>query len=184
MALGSTIYRAELDISDLDRGYYATHSLTVARHPSETEGRMMLRLLAFCLWGSPTLKFIDGLSKDGEPALMDVDDTGWTSLWIELGAPTVKQLRKAAGKSGRVVVLAYGDDRVEPWWESNRADLEKVDKLAVFRVGDAEFETLAGLCRRHMRLSVTVQDQIVYVADALGRNIELNVSTMKKSRED
>lgn len=184
MALGSTIYKVELDISDLDRGYYATHSLTVARHPSETEGRMMLRLLAFCLWGSPTLKFIDGLSKDGEPALMDVDDTGWPSLWVELGAPTLKQVRKAAGKSGRVVVLSYGDDRIGPWWEANRADFEKVARLAVFVVKDAEFEALAGLCRRHMRLSVTIQDQIVYVADALGRNIEINIETLKQSRAD
>ena len=179
MVLGATIYRAELDVSDLDRGYYATHSLTVARHPSETEGRMMLRLLAFCLWGSATLKFIDGLSKDGEPALMDVDDTGWICLWVELGVPTLKQVRKAAGKSERVVVLSYDEDRLTPWWTANRGDFEKIGKLSVYSVADAEFEKLAGLCRRHMRLAVTVQDRIVYVADDLGRNIELNLHVLK-----
>ena len=139
MALGATIYKSELDISDLDRNYYASHSLTVARHPSETEGRMMLRLLAFCLWGSDTLKFADGLSKDGEPALQDTDDTGAISLWVELGVPTVKQLRKAAGRSGRVVVFAYGEDRVRTWWESCRADLEKIGKLAIFTIQDKQF---------------------------------------------
>ena len=92
MALGASIYKAELDISNLDRNYYANRILTVARHPSETEGRMMLRLLCYCLWDSDTIRFADGLSKEGEPALADTDDTGWISLWVELGVPTVKQL--------------------------------------------------------------------------------------------
>ena len=99
MALGASIYKAELDISNLDRNYYANRILTVARHPSETEGRMMLRLLCYCLWDSDTIRFADGLSKEGEPALADTDDTGWISLWVELGVPTVKQLRKAASRS-------------------------------------------------------------------------------------
>ena len=92
MALGASIYKAELDISNLDRNYYANRILTVARHSSETEGRMMLRLLCYCLWDSDTIRFADGLSKEGEPALADTDDTGWISLWVELGVPTVKQL--------------------------------------------------------------------------------------------
>ncbi|MCI5850309.1 MAG: YaeQ family protein [Sutterellaceae bacterium] len=181
MALGATIYKSELDISDLDRNYYASHSLTVARHPSETEGRMMLRLLAFCLWGSDTLKFADGLSKDGEPALQDTDDTGAISLWVELGVPTVKQLRKAAGRSGRVVVFAYGEDRVRTWWESCRADLEKIGKLAIFTIQDKQFEELAGLAARHMRLAVTIEDRVVWVADSEGRNLEIHLGTLKES---
>lgn len=184
MALGSTIYKVELDISDLDRSYYASHSLTVARHPSETESRLMLRLLAFSLWGSPTLRFIDGLSRDGEPALMDIDDTGWTSRWIELGVPAVKLVRKAAGRSSKVIVLAYGESRISQWWQSGRADFEKVGRLGVYWISDDELAALAGLCGRHMRLAVTVQDKIAYVADALGHNIEIDVKTLKTPRAD
>ncbi len=183
MALGATIYKAELDISNLDQNYYASRSFTVARHPSETEGRMMLRLLAYALWSSETLKFADGLSKDGEPALADTDDTGQIRLWIELGTPAVKQLRKAAGRSGRVVVLAYGEDRISAWWESCRADLGKIEKLAVFAVTDEQFERLAETAVRHMRISVTVQDRVVWVADDQGHHIEISLRVMKESGE-
>ena len=183
MALGSTIYKAELDISDLDRNYYANHSLTVARHPSETEGRLMLRLLAFCLWGSPSLRFADGLSKEGEPALMDTDDTGWTTLWIELGTPSVKQIRKAAGRSSRVVVIAYGDDRVPVWWGSHSGDIGKVGRAEVLVIGDEQFQQLGELCDRHMRLAVTVQDRTIWIADAQGRNIEISLGTLKHASD-
>ena len=179
MALGSTIYKAEVDISDLDRNYYANHSLTVARHPSETEGRLMLRLLSFCLWGSPTLRFVDGLSKEGEPALRDTDDTGWTTLWIELGTPPVKQIRKAAGHSSHVVVVAYGDDRIPVWWDSHRGDIGKVSKAEVLAIHDEQFESLANLCDRHMRLAVTIQDKVIWIADGKDRNIEIHLETMK-----
>ena len=172
MALGASIYKAELDISNLDRNYYANRILTVARHPSETEGRMMLRLLCYCLWDSDTIRFADGLSKEGEPALADTDDTGWISLWVELGVPTVKQLRKAASRSSHVAVMTYGEDRIKAWWESCRGDLEKIGKLSIYSVTDAEFEALAALARRHMRIAVTVQDRVVWVADAQGSNIE------------
>ena len=183
MALGASIYKAELDISNLDRNYYANRILTVARHPSETEGRMMLRLLCYCLWDNDTIRFADGLSKEGEPALADTDDTGWISLWVELGVPTVKQLRKAASRSSHVAVMAYGEDRIKAWWESCRGDLEKIGKLSIYSVTDAEFEALAALARRHMRLAVTVQDRVVWVADAQGSNIEIHPAVMKEATE-
>ena len=125
MALGASIYKAELDISNLDRNYYANRILTVARHPSETEGRMMLRLLCYCLWDSDTIRFAAGLSKEGEPALADTDDTGWISLWVELGVPTVKQLRKAAEApmwlswlTAKTVSKPGGNPAAETWRRS------------------------------------------------------------------
>lgn len=110
MALGSTVYKATLDISDLDRGYYATHVLTVARHPSETEERLMLRILAFASLAGEHLEFGRGLSTEGEPALWEIDDTGTIERWIEVGCPDVRQVRRAAGRSNHVTVLAYGED--------------------------------------------------------------------------
>ena len=130
MALGSTVYKATLDISDLDRGYYATHVLTVARHPSETEERLMLRILAFASLAGEHLEFGRGLSTEGEPALWEIDDTGTIERWIEVGCPDVRQVRRAAGRSNHVTVLAYGEDRVGPWWQSvGRRGREAYDAL-------------------------------------------------------
>src|SRR5688572_33449862 len=99
MATGSTIYRADLSIADMDRNYYADHSLTVARHPSETEERLMVRLLAFAVFAAADLEFGRGLSTDDEPDLWRRDLTGLVELWIEVGLPEEKWLRKACGRA-------------------------------------------------------------------------------------
>ena len=119
MALGATVYKATIDVSDLDRDSYGTNVITIARHPSETEERLMLRVLAFCRLAGERLEFGRGLSTEGEPALWEIDDTGAIVQWIEVGCPDVKQVRKAAGRSEHVQIVAYGEDRVEPWWEGN-----------------------------------------------------------------
>lgn len=102
MALGATVYKATIDVSDLDRDSYGNYVLTIARHPSETEERLMLRVLAFCRLAGERLEFGRGLSTEGEPALWEIDDTGAIVQWIEVGCPDVKQVRKAAGRSEHV----------------------------------------------------------------------------------
>src|SRR5690242_13559913 len=108
MALKSTIFKATLAVADLDRGYYAEHALTVARHPSETDERMMVRLLAFALHADERLEFGRGISSDDEPALWLKEYSGEIRLWIEVGLPDERLLRRAAGRADQVVVLAYG----------------------------------------------------------------------------
>ena len=127
MALGATIYKATVDISDIDRGYYGTHLCTLARHPSETEERLAIRLLTFCLYVGETdmkLEFGKGLSTEGEPALWEIDDTGSIARWIEVGLPDVRQARKSAGRSNEEIIIAYGEDRLGPRWKQVRADME------------------------------------------------------------
>lgn len=99
MALGATVYKAQLSISDLDRNWYGEPVLTLARHPSETETRLMLRVLAWCMRAGEKLEFGRGLSTDGDPALWELDDTGAIIDWVELGVPDLRTVRKAAGKS-------------------------------------------------------------------------------------
>src|SRR5512147_3279852 len=106
MALKSTIFKAELQISDMDRNYYGSHSLTIARHPSETDERMMVRLLAFALHANEGLAFGRGLSTDDEPDLWQRDLTGAIRLWIDVGLPDEKLLRRACGRADEVVVYA------------------------------------------------------------------------------
>src|SRR6202165_3675547 len=108
MALQSTIFKAELTVSDLDRNHFATHSLTLARHPSETDERMMVRLLAFALNADEALEFGRGLSAEGEPDLVKKDLTGAIELWIDVGLPDEREIRKAAGRARAVKVYVYG----------------------------------------------------------------------------
>ncbi|MBK7017312.1 MAG: YaeQ family protein [Sulfuritalea sp.] len=158
MALKSTIFKAELQITDLDRNYYATHELTVARHPSETDERMMVRILAFMLHADDALTFGKGLSADDEPDLWRKDLTGAVQLWIEVGLPDEKRLRRACGRSDRVVVLTYGGRVAEMWWQQNQAALRKLDKLTVIDLAANETQALAALAQRGMSLQCTLQE--------------------------
>lgn len=163
MALGAVVYKAQLSISNLDRGWYGQPVLTIARHPSETEKRLMLRVLAWCVRSGERLEFGRGLSAEGEPALVETDDTGAIVDWVELGVPDVRAIRKAAGKSEHVLVLAYDSDRVTPWWESVKGELSRIDKLSVIFVADEEAEALAAMASRNMKFAVTIQDGIIWV---------------------
>lgn len=158
MALRSTVHKAELSIADIDRGHYADHSLTLARHPSETEERLMLRLLAFVLFADEALRFGRGLSAEDEADLALADDTGALRLWIEVGLPDEKWVRKACGRADQVVVLAYGGHRAELWWAQHRGALDRFANLSVIAVDPEASAALARLADRTMRLDCTVQD--------------------------
>jgi uncharacterized protein YaeQ len=163
MALRSTVHKADLSIADIDRGRYADHSVTLARHPSETEERMMLRVLAFVLFAEPGLRFGRGLSAEDEPDLALADDTGALQLWIEVGLPDEKWVRKACGRARRVVIIAYGGHRAEVWWRQQQPALERHPNLSVLAVDPVSSSALSGLAERTMRLDCTVQDGQVWV---------------------
>lgn len=170
MALKSTIFRAALNIADIDRNYYADHVLTLARHPSETNERMMMRVLAFALYaGSATeaLEFGKGLSSDDEPALWERDLTGSISHWIEVGLPDEKVLRRACGRSAQVTLLAYGGGRtVEMWWQAHRDALLRQDKLSVYAVASSTSKALAQMADRALDLQCMIQDGETWISDA------------------
>jgi len=165
MAQRATVYRADLTVSDLDRGVYSQHALTLARHPSETEERLMVRLLAFALHADDALEFGRGLSTEDEADLWQRDATGAIELWIDVGLPAEKDLRKACGRAREVVVLAYGARRVEQWWSDNAAALSRLANLQVLTLAAAETEALQALAARSMTLTCTVQDGHVWLAD-------------------
>jgi uncharacterized protein YaeQ len=158
MAPNSTIYKAELQVSDMDRHYYATHALTLARHPSETEERLMVRLLAFALHADEALEFGRGLSSDDEPALWRRSPRGEIELWIELGQPDESRIRKASGRAHEVVVVNYGGRSADIWWEKHRAALARIGNLTVIDIAAATVDTLAAIASRTMRLQSMVQD--------------------------
>lgn len=176
MATGATIHRADLSIADMDRNYYADHPLTIARHPSETEERLMVRLLAFALFADPVLEFGRGLSTDDEPDLWKRDLTGLIDLWIDVGLPEEKWLRKACGRSQQVVVLAYGGSRADLWWKRNESDLLRFDNLAVLALPPAANASLNALAGRSMRLNVTIQESQIWIgSESAEASLQLRV---------
>ena len=158
MALKSTIFKAELNVSDLDRHYYGTHALTLARHPSETDERLMVRLLAFALYADEALSFGRGLSADDEPDLWRKDLTGAIDLWIDVGQPDEAEIRKAAGRSAQVVVITYGGRVAEIWWEGVQSKLARLTNLTVLRLPRDVTQAMADLAGRSMQVQVSLQD--------------------------
>jgi uncharacterized protein YaeQ len=165
MALKATICKADLHIADMGRNYYAEHALTVARHPSETDERMMLRILAFALNADEQLAFGKGLSDTDEPDLWRKDLTGAIAHWIEVGQPDEKRLLRACGRAARVTVYCYGS-RAETWWKSVAGKLARAKNLAVWRIPAEASEALAGLAARGMQLQCTVQDGQIWLSDS------------------
>jgi uncharacterized protein YaeQ len=158
MALKATIFKIELQLADLDRGYYQTHTLTLARHPSETDERMMVRVMAFALRAHDALEFGRGLSTDDEPDLWRKDLTGAIEEWIEVGLPDEKRLRRGSGRSAAVFVFAYGGRAAEVWWEQNQTALRKLEKLSVLNLPQPQTEALAQLVTRTMQINCTLQE--------------------------
>jgi uncharacterized protein YaeQ len=166
MALKATIFKASVQIADTDRNYYQSHALTIARHPSETDERMMVRLLAFALHAHEALEFGKGLSTDDEPDLWRKDLTGAIQLWVDVGQPDEKRLRKACGRASEVVVYSYGGSGAAMWREQIADTLTRSRNLSVRKIDSADSQAMAKLAQRSMDLTYTVQDAQVWVADA------------------
>lgn len=173
MALKSTIFKVNLQIADIDHGYYADHALTLARHPSETDERMMIRLAALALQahtlqdmcnGDGTLAFGAGLSDPDDPDVSLTDFTGRKRLWIEVGQPEDKPLMKACQKADAVLVYCF-NHAAEVWWKSIATKLTRLDRLQVWRVPTESSQALAQLAQRSMQLQATVQEGTLTLGD-------------------
>jgi uncharacterized protein YaeQ len=164
MALSATIFKANLNVADMDRTYFADHALTLALHPSETELRMMLRLLCFALFAHERLSFTKGLSTEDEPDLWQKSLSDECELWIEFGQADEKRLRKACGRAKQVVIVNYQPRAALVWWQQMEAKLRRFDNLAVLSLEYEEAELVA-LCQRSMNISALVQDGEIMLSD-------------------
>ena len=162
MALKSTIHKVDLQIADMDRNYYQQHALTIAKHPSETDERMMVRLVAFALYASETLTFGKGLSDDEEPDLWQKDLTGAISLWIDVGLPDEREIRKACGRAKEVVVAIYGGRTADMWWGQNSKQLQKQKNLRIINL--PETQELAKMAERSFQISCNIQDAQLFLS--------------------
>lgn len=169
MALKATIYKATLQLANMDRQIYGDRSVTLARHPSETDERMMIRLFAYAL-NAPAnddngaLEFAKGLWDVDEPELWQRDLTGQIDHWIDIGQPDDKRLMKACARAARVSVYSYASS-TPVWWSGIESKLTRARNLTIWRIAADESQALASLAQRTMQLQITVQDGTAWIAD-------------------
>ncbi|MEE9446975.1 MAG: YaeQ family protein [Arenicellales bacterium] len=166
MAHSSTIFKVSLQVSDLDRHYYQTHNLTVALHPSETELRMMVRILVFALNASDELEFTKGISTDEEPDLWIKTLTGDIDSWIEVGQPSLKRIKKASNQSNQIKVYTFSGRGADIWHKQNKADFSKLDKLQLINLPADQIEPLSHCVNRTMSLQCTIQEGTIWFGGA------------------
>lgn len=177
MALKATIYKADLQIADMDRHYYADHALTIARHPSETDERMMARVLMYALHAQEGIAFTKGLFDVDEPEVWVKDLTGEIQLWIDIGQPDETRLRKACSRAAQVVVLCYSSS-CEIWWKQIEAKLARLKNLTVLQLPAQTSQALAALAARTMQLQCMVQDGEVWLSTEEAR-VPVNLKILK-----
>lgn len=164
MAQNATIYKVELSVSDMDRHYYETHKLTVAKHPSETDERLMLRIVAFALNAHEHLEMTKGLSTDSEPDIWQKSLSGELDVWVALGLPSEKVMRQSCGKAEKVILYPYGGRTAEIWWDKIKKSATRFDNLHVINFSETDIDALAKLASRGMKLLIHVQDGEVMVS--------------------
>lgn len=169
MALKATIHKVQLQLADMDRNVYADPAMTIARHPSETDERMMIRVLAMAMgWPADTNQGTLEIAKDmwepDEPALWHKNYTGDILHWVEVGQPDDKRLMKACGRADRVTVWAF-QSSTPVWWTTIASKLTRASKLTVWQVPTEQSQALAALAQRSMVLQVSVQDGSIWISE-------------------
>ena len=167
MALKATIFKAEIQISDMDRNHYQSYPLTLARHPSETDERMLLRVIAFALNADERLSFCKGISTDEEPDLWQKSLSGEIERWIELGQPDEKRLRRACGRARQVIVYPYAERSASIWWRQNSAICQRFENLSVIKLTTQGDLALSELAQKNMTLTCTIQEGVIWLSNGV-----------------
>lgn len=178
MALKSTIYKATVNLSNMDEHIYEEISVTIALHPSETEERMMVRLLAYVMNDQEGLSFGRGLSNEEEPALCVKSLTGEMVLWIDVGLPDKERIRKASHKAEQVCLYVYGGNNATTWWEQNQKAIKGYRNVSVIKIPESTSLAMATLARRTMNLSCSIQDGSIWLSDD-EQTLEVSLEQLK-----
>lgn len=177
MALKATIYKADLQIADMNRHYYETHSQTIARHPSETEERVIARVLMFALYATESMSFTKGLFEVDEPDVWDKDLTDAIQLWVDVGQPDETRIKKASNRSKKVVVLSYNSS-TDVWWKGLESKISRLDNVTVLQLLPETSAALTALVTRSMRISFTIQDDEILVSTDEG-SVDVKLVVLK-----
>ncbi|MGJ8694226.1 MAG: YaeQ family protein [Thalassotalea sp.] len=180
MAQKATIFKVELSITDMDRNYYADHQLTIARHPSESDRRMMLRVLAFAYNANEHLSFTKGLSDVDDPDLWQKNYSDEIELWIQLGQPSEQRVKKGCNQAHKMVIYSYDSGMFEQWWKKEQKQLNLRKNLAIYTVPEALGEKLTDLVARQMQIQCTIQDGQAWFNFGED-NLEISLNTIKEA---
>ena len=181
MAIKSTVFKVQLAISDITRGYYEDHALTIAQHPSETDVRLMLRIAAFALNAHEHLQFTKGMSSQEEPDLWQIDLTGEVQHWIDLGQPTDKRIRQSCSKARIVTIYTYQRDGGSHWYKTVQETAERFEQLSVVHLRIADESMIHSILDRSMNLNCVIDDGQVMLSDGEHNlNIRTEILQMRK----
>ena len=165
MALKATIYKATVNVADMDRNVFIDSNLTLARHPSETEERLMLRLVAWLVNAHERLVFTRGLSAEDEPEIWLMNDHNGIEVWVDLGLPDERRVKKACNRSASVYLYCYNARAAQIWWQQNQNKLAQQDNLTIRFIDDEQLKALTLLASRSMTLQATIQDGTLWLSD-------------------
>lgn len=178
MALKATVHKIQLQVADMDRHYYAEHALTVARHPSETDERMMARVLAFARHAHELLTFGRGVSTEDEPDIWQKDLTGAIDVWVQLGQPDEKDIRRACGRARNVFIYNYSGHSASIWWSQIAAKLTPIGNLTVIDIAASSVQALAAMAARNLELSCTIEDGHLWLVSP-EQSVEVELTVRK-----
>ena len=165
MAINSTVFKVNLQIADMQRHYYAEHALTLSRHPSETDERMMVRLLAFAIHAHEYLEFAQGMTDEESADIWQKDLTGVIELWIDVGLPDEKLIRKACGRAKQVIVYCYGGRAAQMWYDQNSSQFERLKNLTIINIPQDSTRAIATMAQKNMQLQCNIQEDQVWLMD-------------------
>lgn len=180
MALKATIYKAAVNVADLDRNQFLDATLTMARHPSETQERMMLRLLAWIKYADERLQFSRGLSAEDEPEAWLHNDHMGIDLWIELGLPDERRVKKACTQAKEVALFTYNSRAAQIWWQQNQNKLASYSNLSIWYLDDEQLEKLSAFAARTMSLQATIQEGAIWLS-AADDNLEIHLTPWQQA---
>lgn len=165
MAIKSTIFKAGVQVSNLDTHYYENHNLTLAKHPSESNERMMIRVLAFVMYAHKYMAFTKGISTDNEPDLWQKSLSDEIEVWIDLGQPDEKRIRKACGRAKKAIIFTYNYRSALTWWDQIKNKLSRFDNLSIIVIPDEAVVAMGQMAKRNMQLQYMIQDGEVLLSD-------------------
>src|SRR5688572_16205284 len=164
MALSSTVFTFDIDLSDADRGVYETLALRVARHPSEADEFLIARVLAYCLEYREGIAFSrGGLSDAEDPPIAIADLTGKMEAWIDVGTPSADRLHRAAKSTPRVAVYVHKD---AAQWLSGiaAAKIHRAEELEIYRIDPSLIQPLVAVLDRRMSFAMSIAGGEIYVS--------------------
>lgn len=179
MALRSSIFKANISLANLNTQIYDDIALTLALHPSETEERMMYRILAYLFCLQERLEFTEGLNNPDLPDIWQKDFTGAIEHWVDLGFPDEKRIKKALGRSNKVSIFTYNHFKFKIWFEKVSSNLINNPKVFVYCFEDNQPGELLQLVERSMILNCVIEDEQIFLSNNTVR-AQINIKPAKK----